>query len=467
MKKGILFALLMVFGFALVACGETTTEATTAAPTTEAPTTVAPTTEAGDTVAPVFSGVEDVTIYLGVEYDPKTGITATDDVDGDVTANITAAGSLDTALEGDYYYIYTVSDQAGNVAQESRYIHVTVDPSTITDDMVQNGNFSNGTGFWTLENLEGAGGTFTVVDEVAVIDVTTASWNKAFPRFSTSEAMTIENGTWYEVSFKAKADLARSIDVQVGDLLDGAPWFTEFVSDQTIDITTEWDTYTFKFLMELDTNEEGVLLFNFGQIGTDNFETTIYLDDVSITETTAEADTEGPVLSGVEDMEVLLNGSFDPLEGVTATDRTDGEVTVVAANVSGEVDTTTLGDYTISYVLFDSLGNVSITFRTITVVEQYTTNDWVGYGMDVVVGETETTVTYTATDGDWWNNNVQKAIPEFNGANDTVIFEFTGVLDQVYLIKIEGGEAGARFAVEVSRLPLDVLVEIDAIVVKE
>ena len=254
MKKGILFALLMVFGFALVACGETTTEATTAAPTTEAPTTVAPTTEAGDTVAPVFSGVEDVTIYLGVEYDPKTGITATDDVDGDVTANITAAGSLDTALEGDYYYIYTVSDQAGNVAQESRYIHVTVDPSTITDDMVQNGNFSNGTGFWTLENLEGAGGTFTVVDEVAVIDVTTASWNKAFPRFSTSEAMTIENGTWYEVSFKAKADLARSIDVQVGDLLDGAPWFTEFVSDQTIDITTEWDTYTFKFFIDCKLN---------------------------------------------------------------------------------------------------------------------------------------------------------------------------------------------------------------------
>ena len=444
MKKGILFALLMVFGFALVACGETTTEATTAAPTTEAPTTVAPTTEAGDTVAPVFSGVEDVTIYLDVDYDPLTGITATDDVDGDVTDSITAAGSLDTSLEGDYYYIYTVSDEAGNTAQASRYIHVTVDPSLVTDDMVQNGDFSNGTGFWALDILEQSAGTFTVVDEVAVIEVTTASWNKAFPRFSTTEAMTIENGTWYEVSFDAKADLARSIDVQVGDLLDGAPWFTEFVSDQTIGITTDWDTYTFKFLMELDTNEEGVLLFNFGQIGDENFETTIYLDNIAIVESTAEPDTEGPVLSGVEDMEVLLNSDFDPLEGVTATDRTDGDVTVVAANVSGEVDTTTVGDYTISYVLFDSLGNISITYRTISVVEQLTTYDWVGYGWEVTNVDGVATIEYVA--GDAWAINAQKTLASFDGTKESVFLTVTGVDGHGYLFKIEGNGASAEVA---------------------
>ena len=56
-KKLFIMVVLFVAGFVLMACGETTTEVTTAAPTTEAPTTVedttvAPTTEAPTTEAP-------------------------------------------------------------------------------------------------------------------------------------------------------------------------------------------------------------------------------------------------------------------------------------------------------------------------------------------------------------------------------------------------------------------------------
>jgi hypothetical protein len=41
-----------------------------------------------DTAAPVLSGVNDVEIAVGDSFDPMAGVTAVDDVDGDVTANI-------------------------------------------------------------------------------------------------------------------------------------------------------------------------------------------------------------------------------------------------------------------------------------------------------------------------------------------------------------------------------------------
>lgn len=41
-----------------------------------------------DNVAPVFAGVEDKTINPGEAFDPTAGVTAQDNVDGDVTANI-------------------------------------------------------------------------------------------------------------------------------------------------------------------------------------------------------------------------------------------------------------------------------------------------------------------------------------------------------------------------------------------
>ncbi|KAB7791075.1 immunoglobulin-like domain-containing protein [Bifidobacterium leontopitheci] len=79
-----------------------------------------------DTTAPVFKGVEDVTLDYGADFDPLAGVTATDDVDGDVTAGIKVEGTVDTKKAGDYTITYTVSDKAGNEAKATR--KVTVKP---------------------------------------------------------------------------------------------------------------------------------------------------------------------------------------------------------------------------------------------------------------------------------------------------------------------------------------------------
>jgi hypothetical protein len=58
------------------------------------------------------------------------GATATDDVDGDITANIVVSGTVDTAVPGDYILTYNVDDAAGNsAAPVTRTVTVTAAPA--------------------------------------------------------------------------------------------------------------------------------------------------------------------------------------------------------------------------------------------------------------------------------------------------------------------------------------------------
>lgn len=78
-----------------------------------------------DTTAPVIElrGDAHSYAYLGTDW-KDAGVTATDDVDGDVTSAVTASGTVDTSTAGDYTITYTVTDQAGNTATAERTVTV-------------------------------------------------------------------------------------------------------------------------------------------------------------------------------------------------------------------------------------------------------------------------------------------------------------------------------------------------------
>lgn len=70
-----------------------------------------------DLVPPVISLVGEALLALNVgDVYVEAGATASDDVDGDITANILISGAVDTAVAGEYIIHYTVSDSAGNSA---------------------------------------------------------------------------------------------------------------------------------------------------------------------------------------------------------------------------------------------------------------------------------------------------------------------------------------------------------------
>ncbi len=87
---------------------------------------------AGDTTAPVITLVGDATMNVTVgDTFTDPGVTASDDTDGDITANVVVAGdTVDTNTAGTYVITYNVSDAAGNAATEVTRTVVVSEPST-------------------------------------------------------------------------------------------------------------------------------------------------------------------------------------------------------------------------------------------------------------------------------------------------------------------------------------------------
>ena len=80
-----------------------------------------------DTVPPVLFGVNDAEVFIGdPNFTPMINVSAEDNIDGDVTANITYTGEVNLWEEGEYQIAYQVSDEAGNVAEKTRTITVSL-----------------------------------------------------------------------------------------------------------------------------------------------------------------------------------------------------------------------------------------------------------------------------------------------------------------------------------------------------
>lgn len=75
-----------------------------------------------------------------------------------------------------------------------------------------------------------------------------------------------------------------------------------------------------------------------------------------------------PVLSGIQDEKISINIVFDPMIGVTASDKEDGDLTDIIV-VEGWVDTSRVGSYTLTYSASDSEGLTTTQDRLIKVID--------------------------------------------------------------------------------------------------
>ncbi len=187
-----------------------------------------------------------------------------------------------------------------------------------------------------------------------------------------------EEGKTYEIKFEAKSSVEKVINLQVGELLDNAPWFVDFkpmqVEHRTI--TTEWASYSYTFKHNLD-NDRGGVLFEFGPIGGEAVAAVVSLRNIEAVEVEAVADTVAPVFSGLADRVFEVGTDFNPLTGVTAYDLNDGDVTakieVVITNADDEevttIDTDVAGVYTLEYKVTDEAGNTATETITVTIEE--------------------------------------------------------------------------------------------------
>jgi len=119
MKK--IFSLIIASGliFTLAACGGSITA------------------DPVDENAPTISGVTDVNLTIGDTFDQMSGVTASDDVDGDLTGSISVSGEYDLSSTGNYTLTYSVTDSNGNTTTETRSVVVVgLDGCSIYQELV-------------------------------------------------------------------------------------------------------------------------------------------------------------------------------------------------------------------------------------------------------------------------------------------------------------------------------------------
>ncbi|MGL4736315.1 MAG: immunoglobulin-like domain-containing protein, partial [Cellulosilyticaceae bacterium] len=125
---------------------------------------------------------------------------------------------------------------------------------------------------------------------------------------------------------------------------------------------------------------------------------------------------QAPVIYGAEDKTIKVGEDFDALAGVTATDQEDGDLTA-QLEVSGEVDTTQAGKYTLTYSVTDSENETTVKVRTITVQEVSVEGDtydptMIYYGGEIVIYKGQE---YKAK---WWT---QGGTPDASDAWEKVV----------------------------------------------
>ena len=388
----------------LAACGVTPSSSATSTPTTSTPTTSTPTTsittssETPTTSTPTSTGVtltsitiagaDDVTLDFEATFNLFTGVTATGNNGTSYTSQLTmnstssavntTTGALDTTKTGLHAVRYNIT--VGSVtAQKWRYITVSQPTST---GLLVNPDFSLGTAGWDDPSVvyiaDGAAMTLTTEAGELKAEVT-AGANFYTPRFGQMN-IPFEQGKTYEVSFEARSSVDKQIALQVGELLAGPPYFTDFLpSIENIfyrNITTTMQTYSYQFTMT-QNNPRGGILFGLGRINNISVNATLYFDNIEIVETTLGEDTAAPIFAGVlSSINILVGANYDPLVGVTAIDVVDGDLTdeiVVEIFNSldqkvSAVDTSAPGVFTVKYSVEDANGNEATAQTTVNIV---------------------------------------------------------------------------------------------------
>ncbi len=287
MKKIVLVFGLFVFGLTLAACrGEE------------------------DREAPTFSGITDDEVLQGSSFDPLDGVTATDHEGNDITDQIEVDGFVNTNILGEHNLTYTVEDDEGLETTENRYITVIFE----TDEPYQayNSDFSLGTGGWSLDK-PGGEADWSVDNEILTVDITNPG--SEWWQLQVHQLIEIEEDVTYHISFSAKSDEGKSLGIGLEDTTAGYEMIAGGAF--SVDLTDTFETYDFYFESDR-TVDAAKLVFYLGQIGSEEAAATVNIDFINIE---IVSPSQGDLtIDGVDDVNVMLGETFDPMEGVTAMD---------------------------------------------------------------------------------------------------------------------------------------------------
>lgn len=309
-----------------------------------------------DTNKPVISGAAGKSIPFNSTFNPKTGIKAKDDKDGDLTSAIRVEGKVDTKKVGAYNLTYTVADKAGNVAKVTRKI-------TVYDQVKP---VISGAGNKTIK----LNSSFNPKTNVSAKD--NADGNLTSKIKVTGTVNTKKKGTYtlkYTVTDSSKnaATVTRKITI------DGTKPVISGANSKTVGY---YSTFNPKSGVSAKDNLDGNMTSKIKVTGTVNtkkkgtytLKYTITDSSKNTATVTRKITVDGtkPVISGAKSKTIAYNSTFNPKSGVSAKDNLDGSLTS-KIKITGTVNTKKKGTYTLTYTVTDKSKNKAEVKRKITV----------------------------------------------------------------------------------------------------
>ncbi len=117
----------------------------------------------------------------------------------------------------------------------------------------------------------------------------------------------LSKGGKYRITYDAKAAADRTMIVR----LDGPDLnYTKYIDDQTVNLTTDYKTYTYDFTMNADTDENSRLEFNLGAQKSGNPTAAVQFKNVRLVKT-GQLDVAKPAKTSLPDGNYIYNGTFD------------------------------------------------------------------------------------------------------------------------------------------------------------
>ena len=384
--------------------------------------------EVADRTAPVITllGTNPIDHEVDTVY-TDAGATASDNIDGDISANIGVTGSVNANVIGTYTLTYNVQDASGNAATTvTRTVNVVdtgapsitvlgdnplnhelntpyTDPGATADDAADGDLTSS---IVTVNNVNTTlTGTYTVTYDVAdsqgnaatqqVRTVNVADYTAPVITLVGNSTVNHEQGTVYT-----------DAGATASDVIDG---------DLTASIAT---------VNNVNTNVPGTYTVTYNvSDAAGNAATTV-------TRTVIVSDTTIPVITlvGANPIDHEVDTVYtDP--GATASDNIDGDISA-NIGVTGSVNANVIGTYTLTYNVQDSSGNAATTVtRTVNVVDTGAPTITI-LGSNPVNHELNTAYTDAgATADDAADGDLTSSIVTVNNVNTTIAGTYTVTYD--------------------------------------
>jgi arylsulfotransferase ASST/carbohydrate binding protein with CBM4/9 domain len=185
----------------------------------------------------------------------------------------TTIGRLSNLQNGLYYFRVTAVNTNGVESPFSNEESINVNFVKAGQNMIQNGNFSQGTNSWTFNTSGSAGAAWAIENGASHFYITNGGTTLASIQL-VQPGMSLIQGNQYVLEFDAWSSQSRYIDVE---LVQGGYPFNQYSAISSPFLTPNHSHYRYVVTMRQPSDLSANLLFNLGASTAD-----VYLDNISL-----------------------------------------------------------------------------------------------------------------------------------------------------------------------------------------